>query len=57
MSASPGLVFGVLFALLALMMGLGDGGEAHHLQALFYAYAATALLTPLALLVWGPEEV
>jgi uncharacterized membrane protein len=52
----PVLIFGILFALLALIMGLGDDVEARHLQALFYAYGAGALITPLALLAWGPDE-
>jgi uncharacterized membrane protein len=53
----PVLTFGALGGLLALMLGLGDDVAAHHLQALFYTYGAVAMLTPVTLLVWHPDEL
>jgi hypothetical protein len=49
------LTWAALAAILALMLGVDP--QDRHLQALFYGFGLTAILTPSAMLAWDRDEI
>lgn len=51
------VVWGVVASMLIMMIGVGENLALAHVQALFYAFALGAILTPMAIIAWIEPEV